>query len=61
MELVAMHLKQTGSFVCRTLSFTGCSFEVNGSKTHVCILATSLTKHGDGNGRGGGAGDVGDR
>lgn len=28
MELVAMHLKQGGSFVCRTLSFRGCSFEV---------------------------------
>ncbi|CAM9912839.1 unnamed protein product, partial [Choristocarpus tenellus] len=28
MELVAMHLKQTGVMVCRTLSFSGCSFEV---------------------------------
>ena len=28
MELVAMHLKQAGSFVCRTLSFSGCGFEV---------------------------------
>ncbi|CAB1115009.1 unnamed protein product [Ectocarpus sp. CCAP 1310/34] len=28
MELVAMHLKQTGSFVCRTLSFSGCAFEL---------------------------------
>lgn len=28
MELVAMHLKQTGSFLCRTLSFSGCNFEV---------------------------------
>ncbi|CAN0214684.1 unnamed protein product, partial [Discosporangium mesarthrocarpum] len=28
MELVAMHLKQTGGMVCRTLSFSGCTFEM---------------------------------
>lgn len=40
MELVAMHLKQTGSFVCRTLSFTGCSFEVCvRAWGAVCLLA----------------------
>jgi len=28
MELVAMHMKSTGSYICRTLSFEGCTFEV---------------------------------
>ena len=28
MEMLASHLKQTGAFVCRTLSFEQCSFEL---------------------------------
>lgn len=28
MELVAMHMKRTGTYICRTLSFEGCSFEI---------------------------------
>jgi hypothetical protein len=28
MELVAMHMKRTGSYICRTLSFEGCTFEI---------------------------------
>ena len=28
MELVAMHMKRCGSYICRTLSFEGCTFEV---------------------------------
>ena len=28
MEMVAMHLKQEGAFVCRTLSFMDCTFEL---------------------------------
>lgn len=28
MELVAMHMKRQGSYICRTLSFEGCTFQV---------------------------------
>ena len=28
MELVAMHMKRNGSYICRTLSFEGCSFQI---------------------------------
>ncbi|KAG5190489.1 P-loop containing NTP hydrolase pore-1-domain-containing protein, partial [Tribonema minus] len=28
MEMMAMHLKQSGAFLCRTLSFAGCGFEL---------------------------------
>jgi P-loop containing NTP hydrolase pore-1 len=28
MELLAMYLKQSGSYLCRTLSFAGCGFEL---------------------------------
>jgi hypothetical protein len=29
MELIAMHLKRSGSYICRTLSFKGCTFKVD--------------------------------
>ena len=28
MELVAMHMKRQGSYICRTLSFEGCTFKM---------------------------------
>lgn len=28
MELLALHLKRKGSFLCRTLSFSSCSFSI---------------------------------
>ena len=42
MELVAMHLKQTGSFVCRTLSFSGCGFEVCCLCCVLCVVLSLI-------------------
>jgi len=40
MELVAMHLRKEGVYMCRTLSFAGCDFHVAEDSVEPRMLAT---------------------